>query len=315
MDISFALPIFVITLREGVEAALVVGIVMAYLKKVNQTRLFSWVYSGIAVGTGGSVLIGAILSIFLVALQTISQEYSHIIKIFLEGIFSFVAIALLSWMLVWMTQQARSIRGDVESSISSVLQQTGGEWGVFSLVAIAVLREGFETVLFIIARFEQGGIPTAGAIAGLVCAVGIGVLLFQWGVKINLRRFFQITGILLLLIVSGLVISTLRHFDAALSLFAQLDPQRAAFSFCSSPTTSCFLGPLVWDASQVLPDRQFPGVVLKAFFGYTQRLYLVQAIAYVAFLSIVGSIYVHGLVGSNASQSKSSLSQQEKSTQ
>jgi high-affinity iron transporter len=310
MDISAALPTFVITLREGVEAALVVGIVMAYLKKMNKTQLFPWIYSGIGVGIGGSVLIGAILSFVLLLLQASDQEYSRVIKISLEGLFSVIAIALLSWMLIWMTKQAHSMKGEMEDAVSSALKHTGGEWGVFSLITAAVLREGFETVLFIIAQFEQGGIATVGAIAGLLGAVGIGILLFQVGVKINLRRFFQVMGILLLLIVSGLVVTSLRHFDTAVSLMSQIDPQFG--SFCISPGTSCLLGPLLWDASQFLPDRQFPGVLLKAFFGYTQRLYLIQAIAYVGFLSTVGSIYIRSLTRTNTGQIKSSLQADER---
>jgi high-affinity iron transporter len=166
---------------------------------------------------------------------------------------------------------------------------------VFGLIAIAVLREGFETVVFLAAQFQQGWMPTLGAIAGLVGAVGIGFLLFQLGVKINLRRFFLVMGVLLLLIVSGLVVSALRHTDAALLLWAQLNPTIEKLCFGSGP--SCLLGAPVWDLSATLPDRQFPGVLLKAFFGYTQHLYVVQAIAYLIFLITVGGIYLQGTLG------------------
>lgn len=296
MDFSAALPTFVITLREGVEAALVVGIVLAYLKKAEQTRLNSWVYAGIAAGIAASVLVGALFNGIMLALAASNQHYAPVVKQLLEGGFGLVAIALLSWMLVWMTQQARLLRRDVEGAVSTALQQTDGAgWGVFGLVLIAVLREGFETVVFITAQFQQGWLPVGGAIAGLVCATGIGVLLFQLGVKINLRRFFQVMGVLLLLIVAGLVVSALHHFNQAVSLLVQVDPQFAAL--CPATRESCILGPLVWNLSQILPDRQFPGILLKAFFGYTQTLYLVQAIGYLLFLGTVGTLYFQSITG------------------
>lgn len=292
MDFSSALPTFVVTLREGTEAALVVGIVLAYLKKAEQTRLNSWVYTGIAAGILGSVLVGVVFGSVMFALETSDQAYAPLIKQLLEGGFGVVAIALLSWMLIWMTQQARQMRAEVEGAITSVLQQGDrAGWGVFGLVTIAVLREGFETVVFISAQFQQGWIPALGAVAGLLGATGIGVLLFQLGVKINLRQFFQVMGVLLLLIVSGLVISALRHFDKAASLWSQLSEST---NLCFS-SASCILGPQVWDLSQVLPDRQFPGILLKAFFGYTQTLYLAQAVGYLSFLVIVGGIYLQSI--------------------
>jgi high-affinity iron transporter len=294
MDFSAALPTFVITLREGVEAALVVGIVLASLQKAERSHLNRWVYTGIGVGMAASVLIGVLFVGILQGLEAANQDYAPVIKQLLEGTFGVVAIALLSWMLVWMTQQARMLKGEVEGAITTALEGDAAGWGVFGLIAIAVLREGFETVLFIAAQFQQGWMPAIGAFAGLMGATGIGILLFKLGVKINLRRFFQVMGVLLLLIVAGLVVGALRHFDKAIGLLIQLDPQFTPLCFSDS---SCILGPLVWDASQVLPDRQFPGVLLKAFFGYTQTLYAVQAIAYLVFLLTVGSIYFQSITG------------------
>ncbi|GAB4375049.1 MAG: FTR1 family iron permease [Elainellaceae cyanobacterium] len=296
VDVSAALPTFVVMLREGVEAALVVGIVLACLKKADQTRLNKWVYGGILVGILASVLVGLAFNSILLALESSDQAYAPVIKQFLEAGFGVVAIGLLSWMLIWMTQQARSFKAEVEGAVSAALQQSeAAGWGVFGLILVAVLREGFETVIFISAQVQQGWIPAIGALTGLVGAAVIGALLFQLGVKINLRQFFQIMGVLLLLIVSGLVVSALRHLDHGLALLAQVNPDFAAL--CPKFNASCVLGPLVWDTSDILPDRQFPGVLLKAFFGYTQRLYLVQAIAYLLFLTTVGGLYLQSVTG------------------
>lgn len=301
MDLSSALPTFAITLREGVEAALVVGVVLACLKKAQQSQLNPWVYTGVLMGIVASVLVGILFSGALYALRASDQPYAPVVEPFLEGLFSIVAIAMLSWMLIWMTQQASSAKGEIEGAVSLALQQdTQAGWGVFSLIFIAVLREGFETVLFIVAKFQQGIIPVLGALGGLGLAAGIGVLLFQWGVKINLRLFFQAMGVLLLLITGGLVISALKHFDVAIGTLGQLDPQFS--DLCLSSTTSskgsaCILGPILWDTTKVLPDNQFPGLILKTLFGYTQKLYLVQAIAYCGFLLITGVVYFQSLLG------------------
>lgn len=301
-DFSAAIPTFVVTLREGVEAALVVGIVLASLDKAGQSRLNNWVYGGIGVGIAASVLIGLVLMGVIAGLDASDQTYARVIKQLVEGGFSVVAIALLSWMLIWMTRQARQLKSDVEDSLSAALQKgkTAG-WGIFGLITIAVLREGFETVIFIAAKFQQGLVPVLGAIAGLIGAVVIGFLLFRLGIRINLKLFFQGMGLLLLLIVSGLVITALRHFDAAALALAQTSETWAAI--CPDATQSCFLGPQVWDASQVLPDRQFPGILLKAFFGYTQHLYLAEAVGYVAFLTGVGRLYFQSLSGNAAARS------------
>jgi high-affinity iron transporter len=303
MDWSAALPTFVVTLREGVEAALVVGIVLAYLSKAGQTRLNRWVYAGVGAGVAASLAIGFVLSSVLLALETADQLGAKLTKELLETGFGLLAIGLLSWMLIWMTQQAKALKSEVEGAITSALKnQSGAGWGVFGLITIAVLREGFETVLFIAAKFQQGWLPAVGAVAGLAGATVIGVLLFRLGVKINLRQFFQTMGVLLLLIVSGLVVSALRHLDRAIGLLSQINPD---INWCLGHGSSCLLGPLVWDLSGILPDRQFPGILLKALFGYTQTLYLVQAIGYVLFLAIVGGLYWNSLTDGKRSARQS----------
>ncbi len=301
MDFSAALPTFVITLREGVEAALVVGIVLALLKKAKATHLNSWVYAGVGCGLVVSALLGALFGGISKALSTSYPQYAAVIEPVMEGIFSIIAIAMLSWMLLWMTSQARFMKAQVEGTVTSVMKQgTHAGWGVFSLVFIAVLREGFESVLFIFAKFQEGLIPACGAFAGIAIATGIGFALFKWGIKINIRRFFQVMGILLLLIVAGLVVSSLRHFDSAVKTFAQMDRKSQDLCFFYErfvKNPSCILGPRVWDTAQILPEDKFPGLLFSAMFGYTQNLFLVQAVGYMAFLVTIGGIYFHSLTG------------------
>jgi high-affinity iron transporter len=297
MNLSAALPTFIVTLREGFEAALVVGIVLACLKKAEQTQLNRWVYQGIGGGIVASVMVGFFIAGILQGIDSHKTIYTPVIQEILTGIFGLVAIAMLSWMLVWMTQQAKFLKSEVEGAIKAALAENKGSGrAIFLLVFIAVLREGFETVLFIIAKFQEGLLlPSVGAIAGLLAAAGLGTLLFKWGVKINIRLFFQVMGILLLLIVGGLVIGMLKHFDASVMLLSQIDWHYA--NLCISPGESCLLGPLVWDTSGFLSDREFPGIILKSLFGYREKLYLGQAIAYILFLGIVGGVYFQSLTG------------------
>lgn len=296
MDFSSVLPTFIITLREGVEAALVVGIVLACLRKAKRASLNRWVYLGVLVGLAVSTVIGISFGWIIQALGAASPVAEPL----LEGMFSAIAIVLLSWMLVWMTRQARFMRAQVEGAVTGALKQRHAGWGLFWLIFIAVLREGFETVVFVAGKFQQGIFPTLGALAGISAAAAIGILLFKWGIRLNLKLFFQVMGVLLLLVVSGLLVTTLGHFDTVMSTLASQN--RASESLCFyyerfSRSHSCILGPGVWDLSRVLPDDRFPGTILNALFGYTQRLYLVQAIGYLLFLFAIGTIYLQSLNG------------------
>jgi high-affinity iron transporter len=274
----------VVTLREGFEAALVVGIVLACLKKANRESLNPWVYGGIALGIAASVSLGIILGGLV---QGVSS--SPLQKQLLEAAFGLVAISMLSWMLIWMTQQAKLLKTELEGAVKNALGNNQAGWGIFWVIFIAVLREGSETVVFILAQLEQSWQSASlGAIAGLSLASLLGWLLFAGGVKIPVRLFFQGMGILLLLIIGGLVVGVLRHLDLAAHLLG----------WCTGEG-SCVLGAQVWDGSQILPDTKFPGIILKALFGYRQTLYLAQIVAEGLFLTVMGTLYFQSLQASN----------------
>ena len=135
-------------------------------------------------------------------------------------------------------------------------------WGIFSLVFFAILREGFETVLFIAAKFQQGIAPAVGTALGIACAAAIGTAIFKFGLRLNIRKFFLYMGVFLILIVSGLVVTSLGHFDTAINTFAGLDRKSANVCvfyehFASPMNRSCILGPMVWNLSKILPDDRF----------------------------------------------------------
>jgi high-affinity iron transporter len=293
VDISAALPTFVITLREGVEAALVVGIVLALIQKAQQPQLKPWVYFGLASGLVGSILVGVGLSALLQSLQVSNQPYAVILLPFLKVGFTLVAIAMLTWMLIWMTKQARTAKAEIEGSVKQIIAADGkAEWGIWTLIFVAVLREGIETALFIVAQLQSGWASVVGAVAGLAGATGIGWALFALGIRINLKQFFQVMGIFLLLIVGGLVIGATKQLDAALMTLNPL----VVLKLCPTlPGDSCLMGPLLWDGHLFLPDRQFPGILLKTFLGYRDRLFLGQIIAYLTFMTIAGTFYWRSL--------------------
>ncbi len=301
MDFSAALPTFVITLREGVEAALVVGIVMAYLKKVKRPELNVWVLGGLVLGIAISGLVGIAFNAVMQSFGPSNPEVSPVFEPLLEGVFSLAAIAMLSWMLVWMTQQGKVMKGQVEGTLNQALERGHrAGWGILGLILFAILREGFEVVLFIAAKFQEGIIPAAGAFGGIIAATVIGVALFKFGVRINIRAFFKVMGIFLLMIVSGLVISALGSFDHAMGILAQADRKSASLCFFYEhfvKERSCILGGMVWNFSKVLPDEKFPGVILRSLFGYQDKLFLVQAIAYLGFLITAGIAYFNTLSG------------------
>jgi high-affinity iron transporter len=298
MDFTAAIPVFLITLREGVEAALVVGIVLACLAKAHATDLYRSVYQGIGAGVGLSLLLGAIVTWGFQTLGLSNWLYAPALKQALQGGIAVVAIGLLSWMLIWMTQQAKGLKSEVEQSVQSALGNSTG-FGIFSLIFVAVLREGIETVLFIGAQVQQGWVPLLGAIGGIIGATIVGLLIFKGGRRINLRLFFQIMGAVLLLIVAGLVVTALRKAETSLGLLSQINP--AWHQLCWGENASCLLGGEVWDLSDRLPDSQFPGLLMKALFGYTQHLYWLQAIGYVVFLSVIGSRYWKSLNSGSSS--------------
>ena len=297
MDFSAALPIFAITLREGVEAALVVGIVMAYLKKADRSSLNPWVFGGIGTGVLASFVVGLLLNWFVKQVENTEPMQAAFYGQLWQGILGITAIAMLSWMLVWMTENAKALKGEIEGQIGKAIanEKTAG-WAVFTLILIAVLREGFEVVIFISAKLQGGLVPIIGAIAGLVGAVAIGIALFQFGIRINLKVFFQAMGVFLLLIVAGLVVSAIGHLDKAIAAYAQLSQVSICLPASSATEmSSCLLGGLVWDVHKIFPDNKFPAILLKAMFGFRDRLFLGQVIGYFAFLTSAGWLYFQSL--------------------
>ncbi|MGD1937311.1 MAG: FTR1 family protein [Cyanophyceae cyanobacterium] len=282
-----ALPAFVVTLREGFEATLVVGIVLASLAKASRSNLNRWVWFGIVGGIIASVVIGTLLVQGIQALDQSQQTYAPLLKELLETSLGITAIALLGWMLVWMTQQSQSLSGEVKSAVTAALNSDTAGWGIFGIIAIAVTREGFETAVFLAAQFQEGLVTLLGAIAGLLGAGILGVLLFRWSIRINISSFFKVMGAVLIVLIGALTISALKHGNGVALVANDL-----GLIDCWSLPDSCVLGPQLWDLSSVLSDRQFPGLVFKTLLGYRDHLYVAQAIAYIATVATISALYL-----------------------
>ena len=198
------LPTFVIGLREGLEAALIVGIVAAFLAQRGRSDALRLVWLGIALAIGACVLFAVALQVFSSSLPQLQQEM-------LETVISVVAVVMVTYMIVWMRRNSRHLKSDLETAASSALA-TGTAWALIGMAVLAVLREGFETSVFLLAAFNASGSPLAaglGAVIGVVVAAAIGWGIFHGGVRINLARFFRITGVVLVFVAAGLVASAI----------------------------------------------------------------------------------------------------------
>ena len=199
------LPTFIIGLREGLEAALIVGIVAAFLAQQERRDALRQVW----IGTIAAVLICLAVGI---GLDVLSRELPQKQQEGLETVIGVIAVGFVTYMVIWMRRHGRDLKGDLEGHAASALE-TGSSRALVLMAFLAVLREGFETSVFLLATFQNSTSQLAGgfgALAGIIVAVVIGYLIYQGGLKINLARFFRVTGVVLVVIAAGLVMLAFR---------------------------------------------------------------------------------------------------------
>jgi high-affinity iron transporter len=262
------IPAFLITLREGLEAALIVGIVAAYLVRVDRRDALPKVWIGVFSAIALSVIVGVAVIATIGRLPLIVQET-------LEGVAALLAVAVLTWMLFWMRRQGRALKGDLERGVDLALAN-GSVLALAGLAFVSVAREGLETVLFMAAVVSSSTVgigPAIGAIAGLGLAVLIGWAFFVAGVRIDLRRFFSITGVLLIFVAAGLCGFAVHEFGEA-----RLIQNSGA----------------VFDLSAVLPETNPIGAVLAGLFGYRSSPTALELIAYLGYLIPIVILFVAG---------------------
>jgi high-affinity iron transporter len=275
---------FLIMLREGIEAALIVGIVASYLRQTGRGNWMPAVWCGIILAVGLS------LSVFA-ALYAAAAEFPQRTQELFEAIVGIVAVCLLTAMVFWMRKAARTIKAELQHSIDEALATSDHQgMALVGMVFLAVAREGLESVFFLLATFEQNvgyGAPV-GAFLGLACATAFGVALYYGGARLNLRLFFRWTSILIIFVAAGLIASAVRSLHEA-GLWN-------------------YLQGIAFDVSGILPDDSAVGSVLSGIFGYTAMPTNGEFIAYLLYLIPALFLFLLAPAGNAASNSKAAQS-------
>jgi high-affinity iron transporter len=225
------IPTLVIALREGVEASLIIGIVAAFLVKEGRRDALRQMWLGVAIAI-------ALCMAVAVALRVVGQDLPERGQASLETAVGLVAVATVTYMIVWMRSHSRGIKAALEGSAASALA-AGSTTALVAMAFLAVLREGFETSAFLLAAFQDSTDTTAagiGAVVGLAAAVAIGVGLYRGGVRINLARFFRITGLVLVFVAAGLL-ATAAHTAHEAGWIGALQGQAVDLSWLVRPGT------------------------------------------------------------------------------
>ncbi len=198
------LPTFVIGLREGVEASLIVGIIAAFLRQQNRRDALRAMWAGV-------VLAVLLCSAAAVALQVLDRSLPQREQERLETVVAAVAVGMVTFMIVWMRRHAAGLAGDLRAHASAALVE-GSVWALVAMAFFAVMREGLETAVFLLAAFQASGDSTGaglGAALGVAVAVVVGWGIYTGGVRLDLGRFFRVTAVLLVLVAAGLVASAI----------------------------------------------------------------------------------------------------------
>lgn len=225
------IPTLVIALREGVEASLIVGIIAAFLVKEGRQDAMRQMWAGVAIAVALCLGIAVLLKVIGEQLPQRQQEG-------LETVIGLIAVAAVTYMIVWMRRNARGIKKVLEGNAASALAN-GSTMALVAMAFLAVLREGFETSVFLLAAFQDSADTTAagaGAIIGLVAAVAIGLGIYRGGVRINLTRFFRFTGLILVFVAAGLL-STALHTAHEAGWFNDLQRQALDLTWLVQPGT------------------------------------------------------------------------------
>ena len=248
---------FLISLREGIEAALIIAIVLGALRKLNRSEMAPTVWYGTISALLVSLITGVVLTAFGLSLEGAAEQI-------FEGVAMLLAASVLTWMIFWMNRQARSIKGELEAGVNRATS-IGGTRALFSLAFLAVVREGIELALFLTAATLASNPQSTilGTLLGLAVAILLGWGLFASTLKLDLRRFFQVTGFLLILFAAGLVTYGVHEFNEV-----------------------GWIPPVVehiWDLNPILDENSTLGLMLKAMFGYNGNPSLTEVMAYLSY--------------------------------
>ena len=261
------LPSFILALREGLEAALVIGIVLGVLRKTNHPEMNLTVWIG--------VISGGLIS-FLVALGLywVGSEFQGQGEQLFEGFTMLLAAAVLTWLIIWMQNQNSAIQKNIEDGIQQSTSSQGGQRALFLLAFLAVIREGVELSIFLLAA-QLASSPLQellGACLGISLAAFLGWTIFNTSRRLSLKRFFMATNILLTLFAAGMVGLSIREFNE-LGIVPVLVEH-------------------AWNLGALLPDESTLGQLLKALLGYDSSPSLAQVFAYLGYFALLVVLFL-----------------------
>jgi len=249
---------YLIGLREGLEAALVVSILIAYLVRTGRRDRVPMVWAGVGVAVALSVGVGAVLQFTSASLSFQGQER-------FGGLMSLVAVAFVTWMIFWMRRASRTIAAELRGRLDAAIA-VGGV-AVVLMAFVAVAREGLETSVFFWAAAQAAGStlsPVLGFTLGLVTAVALGVGLYVSAIRLNLGRFFSVTGFLLIFVAAGVLSYGIHDLQEAGDLPG--------------------LTTLAFDVTAQVPPSSWYGTLLKGMFNFSPRTTVLEAVAWVAYV-------------------------------
>ncbi|MHB8482844.1 MAG: FTR1 family iron permease [Nitrospiria bacterium] len=257
---------FIISWRESIEAALLVGILMVYLKKIGQRQNLVYIYIGVLSGILASILFGYL-----------SNKASFLFEGIGEDVFSAVilllAVVILTYMVIWMSESAKNLRGKIHQKVDSAFEQKK-LWALSFLAFSGVFREGIETVLFLWGVFIQNkgtssfSLFLLSGVAGIILAVVMAWFFFKGFGHLDMKKFFQITGLILLFMSAGMLVSAIGKLESA-GLMPPLLTQ-------------------VWNSSWLIDERTLLGHLFSGFLGYRAKPSLMELLAYLLyFIAIV----------------------------
>ncbi len=252
---------FLIGLREGLEAALIVSILVAYLVKSGRSQLLPRIWLGVAIAVAVSLAFGAILTFGPRGLTFEAQEL-------IGGMLSIIAVGFVTWMIFWMAKAARSMSGQLRSQVDRA--SDARPWSLVVVAMLAVGREGLETALFLWAATQAasrgggtGAGPLLGATLGLLLAMGLGYGIYRGALKINLTRFFTWTGVFLILVAAGVLAYGVHDLQEAGVLPG--------------------LNNLAFDVSAAVPPTSWYGTLLKGIFNFSPATTVLEAAAWLLY--------------------------------
>ena len=255
-----------IGLREGLEAALVVGILIAYVIKIGRRDVLPRIWMGVGIAVAISLGLGAVLTFGAYGLSFEAQEL-------IGGALSIIATAFVTWMIFWMLRAARGLSKELRSEVDSHL--AGAGWGLVLVAFLSVGREGIETALFIWAAVRASGsttLPLLGAALGILIAVALGYLIYRGVVQINLSRFFTFTGIFLIIVAGGVLAYGVHDLQEAGVLPG--------------------LYSLAFDVSAAVPPSSWYGTLLKGIFNFSPATTWLEAIVWVLYVGTVLTVFL-----------------------